>query len=289
VHLKYGFRSGAFAYLTLTRETPSFDATLRLGRTQSSDSRQAFDLLPYDVAEIELASRRVQVGSLPAFARLGVAAGWFREHTTGVSTTRLDARLAVESARIPVAPRLSAGAQAGLRLSQYGTGQSRTIASFGADLTYGLDARTWVTLAYTYANIRGPQPLLIDNVEPASTISLTATRVIPEQYRVSVGVAHNTALNETKYYTSAAFVVRRNLELGISAIYNSRLSAFEDIDYTARVICDCVDVTLRYRQMRGEFSFQVGLLGFGPDRALLPRAPRPAPTLPPDPVSPRSP
>jgi LPS-assembly protein len=281
VHLKYGLHSGLFAYLTLTREMPAYSATLRLGRTQSSDTRQGFDLLPYDVAEVALLSRRLPLGSSPFSLQLGAAAGWFRERNTGLSTTRLDARIALESARIPVAARLTAATQAGFRLSQYGTGEARTIASFGADLTYALDAHTSVTLAYTYTGIRGPQPLLIDNVERASTLSVAATRAIADQYRVTLGVSHNTDLRETKYYASAAFVAKRNIELGISAIYNSRLSAFEDIDYTMRVICDCIDVVLRYRQIRGEISLGVGLLGFGPSRALLPRAPRPAPTLPP--------
>jgi hypothetical protein len=280
VQLKYGFRSGPFAYLTLTHEMPAYRATLRLGRTQSHDSRLAFDLLPYDVAEIELASRQLPLGATPFSLHASAAAAWLGERNTGLSTTRLDGKVLLQSARLPVAPRLTAGTQAGFRVSQYGTGDQRTIASFNADFTYEVDPQTWLTVGYSYVNIRGPQPLLIDNVEPASTVSLSVTRVVPDRYRVTLGTSHNFAPPGTHYFTLAAVVVRRNFEIGISAIYNSRLSGFEDIDYTIRAICDCVDVVVRYRQMRREFSFEVGLIGFGVDRALLPRAPRPAPVLP---------
>jgi lipopolysaccharide export system protein LptA len=281
VHVKYGFDSGLFAYLTLTRQMPQYNATLRLGRTQSHDTRQAFDLLPYDVAEIALASRRVQLGTLPVGLELGAAAGWFRERNTGLSTTRLDGTVSLHSARIPVAPRLTAGGQAGIRFTQYGTGETRTITSFGADLTYEIAPLTTVTLGYAYVNIRGPQPLLIDNVEPASTISLSVARAVPDRYSLTLGAAHNAALAENKYYGAVAVVVRRNFEVGVSAIYNSRLGAFEDIDYTVRAICDCLDITLRYRQVRREFAFEVGLIGLGASRSLVPRSPSPPPTLPP--------
>jgi lipopolysaccharide export system protein LptA len=283
LYLKYGAQSGVMALLSLTHRAPAFTTTLRLGRTQTTDERQAFTLLRYDVAEISVASRPVPVGQTPFSWNLSAAAGWFQEQLSGVATTRLDAEVGVTSRPIPVGPRLVFTTGATLRVSSYGTGAVRTITSLNASLGYELDRYTTMTLGYQLVTIRGSTPLAIDVVDPASTVSLAVLRAVPGRYRIAASAAHNTALSETKYSAAVGAFVTPTLELGVSALYNTRLAAFEDIDYMLRRICDCIDVVIRYRQVRREFSIELGLVGF-PERGapFVPRAiPQPPALQPP--------
>jgi hypothetical protein len=152
------------------------------------------------------------------------------------------------------------------------------VATYGASLTYTLDPHTDLSVGYARAVVRGSTPLSIDVIDPADTISVSATRSVPSRYRVAAGIAHNVALAET-VYTGALFVIAGpRLELGVESQYNTRLAAFEVLDLTVRVICDCVDVVFRYRAARGELSFEVGLMDFPPRPA--PFVPRPVPPPP---------
>ena len=283
LHVKYGAQSGVMALLSLTRPAPAFTTTLRLGRTQTIDDRQAFHLLRYDVAEISAASRSMSIGQTPFSWSVSAAAGWFSEQISGVATTRLDGEVGITSRPIPVGPRLVFTTGAAFRVSSYGTGAVRTITSLNAALVYALDGYTTMALSYQLVTIHGSTPLVIDVVDPASTGSLAVVRAVPGRYRIAALVAHNTALSETKYYAAIGAFVTPRLELGVSAIYNARLAAFEDIDYMLRRICDCIDVVIRYRQVRREFSIELGLVGFPErDAPFVPRAiPQPPALQPP--------
>jgi len=278
VHLKYGAQSGVMGLLTLRRPAPTFEATLRLGRTQTVDDRQAFNLLRYDVAEVSLARKPVPIGQTPFSWTVSATAGWYAEQLSGLSTTRLDGVVGVGSQPIPLGPRLALVAGAAFRVSSYGTGATRTIASLSAALSYELETYTTVRVAYELVTIRGSTPLMIDVVDPLNTASLGVVRAVPGRYRIAASVASNVALAEIKYSASIGAFVTPTLELGVAAVYNTRLAAVEDIDYTLRSICDCLDVVIRYRHVRREFTIEVGLTGF-PERG-APFVPRAIPTPP---------
>lgn len=273
LYLKYGAQTGIMPLLTLTHAARAFSTTARVGRTQTMDDRPASSLLRYDVAEIGLASHSMPIGQTPFAWRVSAAAGWFEEQLSGISTTRLDAEVGLASRPIPVGPRLAFTTGVAFRVSSYGTGATRTITSLSAALAYELDRYTGVTLGYQIATIRGISPLAIDVVDPANTTSIGVVRTIPGRYRIAASVAYNVALAETKYQAAVGAFVTPTLELGVSAVYNTRLGAFEDIDYLFRRICDCIDVVIRYRQVRREFSIEFGLVGF-PERGapFVPRA-----------------
>ncbi len=285
-HLKYGTASGIMGLLALTHKEPSFSTMLRVGRTQTVDDRRFFNLLQYDVAEVRAEGKPVPIGSTPLSWTLAGGAGWFSErltaqqlvdlgHPANVATSRLDGQVTLQTSRIPLAPKLTYGIQTGIRISSYGTGDVRTSTSYGADLVYQMDSFTTVTLGYTRLIISGATPLVLDVVDPEDTVFLSLVRAVPDRYTVSARVAHNSALAETKLNGALALIVSPSLEFSASAVYNTRLSAFEDIDYALRVICDCVDVSVRYRQVRREIALEFGLLGFG--QRQVPIAPRSTP------------
>ncbi len=288
--VKYGTTSGIMGLLTLIHKAPAFNTTLRLGRTQTHQeerlARGSFDLIQYDVAEISAETKPVRVGSTRFSWTLSGAAGAYSERLNAaqmadlgrpanISTSRLDAQLLLGSERIPLAPRLTYGIQAAFRVSSYGTGDVRTITSYGADLAYKLDPYTTATLGYSRAIITGMTPLSLDVVDPGDTISAGVTRAVTDRYRIEASVAHNAALSQTKLAGLVAVIVSPRWELSVSGVYNTRLAAFEDIDYGVRFVCDCVDVIARYRSVRRDFSLEFGLLGFGERHA--PTVPRSVP------------
>lgn len=281
IHLKYGAQSGPMVLLTLTFQQPAFTTRLRLGRTQTVDDRQIYNLLRYDVAEVN-ATRSVRIGTTAFSWTASATAGWYSEQISGVTTSRLDGEVAIASDPIPVGS-LTLTTRGALRVSGYGTGALRTVTTLTASLATNLDPHTTASLGYSLVEVRGSTPLTIDVVDPASTVSLGVVRAVPDRYRVAATVSVNTAIPETRLLASVGLVVTRNVEVGIAVDYNTRLSTFEDIDYTLRWICDCVDVVIRYRQVRREFSVEFGLVGF-PERGspFVPRSPLP-PLVPPQP------
>jgi LPS-assembly protein len=275
--IKVGVSSGPMPLLTLSRGMGSFTATLRVGRTQTSDTRAEFDLLRYDVGELAVTLAPQRIGSTPLEWKASALAGWYSEQLSGIQTTKLDGTLSVGTGA-PITPRLSYAVAAGVNVSGYGTGASRTIATYGASLTYTLDPFTSLTVGYAHASIQGATPLSIDVIDPADTVSIGVTRAVPFRYRFSAAVAQNTALSETIYQAALFVVAGPRLELGAEAQYNTRLAAFDALDLTVRVICDCVDAVFRYRASRGEVSFEIGLMDLPPRGA--PFVPRPAPAAP---------
>jgi hypothetical protein len=280
LNLKYGTRSGIFALLTLTRRDPAFVTTLRAGRAQTSDDRSAFNLLRYDVAEVSVAGTPVRVPGTPLSWSLSASAGWFDDATAGVSTTRLQSGVALSSQTIRLSPQLTLDAAADFTIARYGTGDVRSVTGLRASLAYALDTFTQVIAGYALRGIGGTSPLLVDDVELQNTPSLTVVRAVPDRYRVAMRLSHNATVPETTLHGSVFAVVSPSWELGVSAAYNFRLAAFDDVDYTVRRICDCVDVVLRYRQMRNEFSFEMGLVRFAErGEPFVPRS-TPAPPAP---------
>lgn len=284
VHLRAGTLTGLAGLATLTYQQPHYTASFRAGRTQTVDDRPSFDGLQYYVAEAQVATARARLAGLPLSWSATAAGGWYSELATGTATTRLDGHLRLDTDVFPLGERWTLAAFAGVRVSAYGTGAVRTVASYGATVTYRLDRVTTASLRYGRDVVRGATPLQIDVVDPADTVSLGVARVVPDRYRVAASVAWNAALAETKYSASVSVVVSPRWEVGLAAVYNTRLAAFEDIDYTVRWICDCVDVVVGYRQMRRQVVLEVGLFGLPPrGDPFVPRGPLPMRTFEPQP------
>jgi lipopolysaccharide export system protein LptA len=274
LHLKYGTTSGLFGLLTLTHPEPTYSLSLRVGRTQTHDDRLEFDLRPYYVGEIVAETTPQRIGRTPLSWSVLGAAGYFNDQTAGVQTSRVEAQVALRTDPIPLGPRLSLSAGAAFRVSAYGTGHTRTLSSADVTLTHRLDPQTSVFVGYTLRSTGGRSPLLIDDVELQSTFSVGFARAVTDRYRLAASAGHNTLLSETKVTGSAFYALSPSWEVGVSAVYNFRLAAFEDVDYTVRRICDCVDVIVRYRQIRREISLEFGLLGFAERRGpFVPRTP----------------
>ncbi|MDQ7841231.1 MAG: hypothetical protein RDU83_09425 [bacterium] len=282
LYLKYGTITGITPLLTQAWEERAYTTTLQLGRAQLVDDRAAFSGLRYDVAEIGATTNPARIGSAPFLWSLSGTAGWYSELASGVATSRLDGEIALETERLRVAPGLTFAARGAARISAYGTGATRTITTFGAALTHRLDRHTTASLRYLYVAVQGSTPLSIDFVDPASTVGLGVTRTVPDRFRISAGVAYNTVVPETNLTGSFMVIATPSLEVGASASYNLRLSAFDDIDYTVRFIRDCIDVVARYRQIRNEISIEFGFVGITERRGLVPRTTRPGPVLPED-------
>lgn len=276
LHLKYGTLSGFSGFLTLEREAPPFVTSARLGRTLHIDERPAYNLLPYDMAEFGAASAPFTVAGTPLQWSLKGTAGWYSELQSGVATTRLDGEVSLGVRPIAVGRGLTLSAQGAFRLSGYGTGDLRTVASFEVAMTRELGPHTSVSAGYAFASVWGSTPLQIDVVDPARTTSVSVRHAVVNRYAVLASVAHNAAVPETVLSGGLSLAVTPTLELGVSAAYNTRLSAFDDIDYTLRRVCDCIDVVVRYRQVRQEISIEFGLVGITKRQgAFVPRATRP--------------
>jgi len=273
---KYGTASGLFPLLRLTHRQPTYTVSLHLGRTQTVEERQAFNLISYDVAEVSARRSPVQIGATPFSWSVAGAVGWFRELDTGVAATRLDAQVLVESAPISLGSRLMFTADAGFRVSLYGTGAVRTVTTAQPALTYRVDPFTRVRLGYSLGGVGGLSPFRVDDVESANTFHLTVARAVPDRHLIDAGVSYNIDTRETKLTGTLGLAVTRSLDFAVHAVYNVRLNAFEDVDYSVRVVCDCVDAVLRYRQMRREISIEFGLTGFVERRGLIPRSTPPA-------------
>lgn len=276
LHLKYGTRSGAFPMVMLGGRGPTPSAWLRVGRAQTVDDRPAFNLLPYGVAEVGAATTTVPAAATAVQWSAAASAGWYDDERYGVQTSRLDASLSFSSSPWALSAGLTATARGALRLSHYGTGDLRTLGTLGAALEYVVDRHTTVTLGYTLVDVRGRSPLAIDSVDATSTLTLDLARAVPDRYRLAASVSHNAAVPETLYRGSLAVLVTPSLEVTVSATYNARLAAFDEIEYGLRGICDCLDVAVRYRQVRREVLVDIGLTGITERGApFVPRSPTP--------------
>ncbi|MGQ0550332.1 MAG: hypothetical protein ACT4PY_11770 [Armatimonadota bacterium] len=266
LYVKYGTLSGPFALLTLSHGFPSFSTRLRLGRTQLTEEPRLFgtriDLFRYDVAEIGAATKPIRLGALPLSLTASATAGSYAEHSTGVATSRLDAEVTIASDAIVLTPNLTFSAQGAFRVSSYGTGAYRTITSFTAAFNYGLDRYTGVGIGYTHIGVNGLTPLTIDSVNQASAFVLNLSRAVPGRYQIATTLFYNAAVPETGVLAFVGVTLSPSLEIGVFADYNFRLVAFNDLDYTVRWTCDCIDIVVRYRQIRRAISITFGLTGF---------------------------
>ncbi len=258
LYAKYGQKTGLFALNTLTYGRPTWAIVLEVGRTQHQDATGVLRAFTQAEGVFSLKSQRLPGSTLFWSAR--AAAGWFEETATAKATTRFDGTLAVSSEMYRLSPRLSAFAAASYRLSLYGTGDRRQVLSGNVTLTYQLDDVTTATFSYDLTAPQGTTPFLFDGVTTGSTITLAVARTLAD-YRFSTTVSHNFAVPETKLSAEVGVRISPTLFLTTGAVYNLSSRAFQDIDYTVEYRCDCLTVSVMYRQVRGEIWLLLSLRG----------------------------
>lgn len=256
VYAKYGQLTGLFALNTLQYDRPAWSVTLRVGRTQHQESSGL--LRAFSQAEAVYTAKAQRVGGTPLLLSGALGVGWFHETDTAVGTTRIDGTVTLATETLTLGPRLTAFASASYRLSVYGTGQQREVLTTAAQLTYRFDAAMTATLRHDFTTQRGATPFLFDGVSSANTLALNLARLTAD-YRLQAGVSHNFLVPETKLAGGVGVRVSPNLFLDVDAVYNLRTQLFEDIDYGVTYRCDCATVSVRYRQVRREFSIQFTL------------------------------
>jgi hypothetical protein len=82
----------------------------------------------------------------------------------------------------------------------------------------------------------------------------------PDGLSVALGFRYNLDLAELTTTLDAGVPLSPSARLSVYAEYNARTAAFTEFDYTLRArICDCFEVSVRYRQVRRELWIQFGL------------------------------
>ncbi|MDR7434018.1 MAG: hypothetical protein QN189_02685 [Armatimonadota bacterium] len=268
LYLKYGTKSGLHFRNTTTFTQPGYSASLVVGRDQDKD------LNTFERVDLTLATPAVRLGTYPISVTLQTSVGYFRESITGASTSRVDGVLSFATDQFQLDPMTSWSASAYVRRSWYGTGANRLISSGSIGLTRSLDQWSSAGLSYTRTVVEGNTPFSFDSVSATSAVSVGYSRRIGGQYHVNLGVNHDFLVPETKVSAEAGVQVVKDLYFTVSAVYNVRTASYEDIDYVLAKRCDCVEFSIKYRQVRQEWWVEIGLVAF-PETRFTYQFPRP--------------
>lgn len=100
-------------------------------------------------------------------------------------------------------------------------------------------------------------------INPGIAANLGYGERLPERYHWWLSGEYNLATRALKVTTDSGLSLGRGTYLTVQAIYNTTTRLFEDLDaiFAAR-LCDCIDVSLKYRHVRQEIWFEVGLAAF---------------------------
>jgi hypothetical protein len=183
-----------------------------------------------------------------------------------------------------------------------------TRANVGA--AYDLAPRRSLRLTYTLLEDAGATPFLFDAVDPddltneASLLyhragergpAATAFRTglsykfrdattsvvlgygerIAARYHWDVTAEYNLVTTDTTLTVDLGSALGYGTYATVAAVYHTLTRTFEDLDFTVTArLCDCLDVSLVYRQVRREIWVQVGLSAFpSPRLQFQPTAP----------------
>jgi lipopolysaccharide export system protein LptA len=300
---KYGMRSGLIARNSLTYGRPPFSLDLTVGRNQDED------LQIYDQAEASLALAEQPLGGLPVLYSLELRHGWFQEATTGLGALRTRYGVGFRVPQVALAPAVTLKAGASWSDAVYGTGDRQGVIRGNVALTRALDDRRTVSFTYDVLEVIGATPFLLDAVDPADLVNKAAVRYGQSGARGAVSTAFTAGAGYDfrarsplailgygeqlagRYHWGAAaeyalgtadatLTVGAGHAIGhgtyaqVQAVYHTLTGAFEDLDFviTSR-LCDCLDVTVIYRQVRSELWLEIGLGTISQSRLqfLLPR------------------
>ena len=301
-YAKYGMRTGLMPRTFLEYRSVRYTVSLSLGRTQDTN------LSIYDQAEVQASLRERQIETHPVWYSASAKAGWFSEKITGVTAMRNLYQLGLRTSSIPLGPLTSLSSSVSWQDAFYGNGTRQGVLSAGLGINHLLSVTSWLQFAYTLVERFGVSPFVFDGITDiphtvsllygragvrgqASTVSSTGAlydfrsatttvtigyieQVIP-RYHLGVTAGYTLGTNILKLTTDSGVSLGYNTYLTVQAIYNVNANAFEDLDYilTSR-LCECIDLLLRYRQVRQEIWFEVSLTGY-PDSRLTFLFPRP--------------
>lgn len=293
LYTKYGFRSGAIVNNTLAYRPPSYAVALVVGRSQNAD------LAIYDQAELTFALSPQRLGALPVFADVALGAGWFGEMTAPLATSRLQYRVRLSTPPIALGHTTTWQTSASWQDAFYGTGHRYGVVRVASSIVHNLDPTSTLALHYQAVQVFGATPFVFDAVKSEDIehdlnlqYSLTrsrgadiSTRVTagstyyftdrslsfnigygeraPDRFHWGIGLEYNLTGRFWKISTDTGLSIGRSTYLTVQAVYHTGTRLFEDLDYLiVSRICDCIDLSLKYRQIRQEIWFEVGLAAF---------------------------
>lgn len=301
---KYGTMSGFIAHNTLTHQRPGYSFTFTVGRIQDSEMRL------FDQAELVLTRPWRPAGTLPVLAYASLSSGWFRELTSGAQTTRQQYLIGIDTQAVRLGTRASARALVTWQEAFYGTGARQGVLRVSASTGYLLAPGTALSLTYDRVGVTGATPFLFDAIAVTdrinevglqlsasgtgrSGISWEATLGSVYSFRDQavyltgvfgqagadfhwrLGARYGLTATYLRLTADIGLAIGRGTDFTIQAIYDAHVREFRDLDFiiTSR-LCDCIDVALKYRQVRQEIWFEIGLSAF-PQSRLQFQFPRP--------------
>jgi hypothetical protein len=300
---KYGIRSGLIARNSLRYRRAPFAIDLTVGRNQDDDMRI------FDQAEVVLTQMEQPLGPLPALYTLELRSGWFDEATTGLRTSRTQYGIGFRVPTLTLAPRLTFQGTAAWSEAVYGTGERQGVVRANLALKQELSPGRSLLLGYNVLEVLGGTPFLLDAIDPTDLVhkatvvhSHSGTRgsastvfnvgggydfrdraplvilgygeELASRYHWGVTAEYNLGTSDTELTVGGGRTIGYGTYATVQAIYHTRTGTFEDLDFviTAR-LCDCLDVTLIYRQVRQQVWLEIGLGAMAPSpfRVLAPR------------------
>ncbi len=289
LYTKFGTRSGLIARNILAYRSGPFSAVAVLGRDQDKDLRI------FDQAELVLALYRAPVSSLPLQFSASLRDGWFRESRSGVTTTRFFYSMALETPTLVLGPQTTLDWSSAWQDARYGTGAFQSVLSIDTALTHRLTERSRIRLGYVLTRVRGATPFSFDAITPLHYVVLAYARSgrrgsgidtafstgiayniqgrevvmglsygerYSDRYHWDVSAEYGVDTRTLKLYTDSGLSVGRGTYFTVQTIYNATTRRFEDLDLILKSrLCDCLEVLLKYRQVRQEIWFEVGLTG----------------------------
>lgn len=296
---KIATRSGFAARNTLTYRHSPYIVTLTTGRNQN------VDLVIFDQVELAAVRAEQRIAALPMFVSTGASAGWYRESDRGVQTTRLQYQVAVRMPEVRLGPRTVWYADVSWQDAHYGTGARQGVLTVDSSVRHDLTPDSWLLLRYRLVDVLGGTPFAFDAVSsPPHTLALYYTTVrrsgdvsrtfvgsalqdfrsqsfsLAGGYSVNAGgryhgglsLSYNLTTRETSATASAGTKVGRSTYASVSGTYNIATQTITELEFvvTSR-ICDCIEVSLRYRpyyQSRAvtEIWLEIGVLALPESR-----------------------
>jgi len=287
---KYGTLTGLIVRNTLAYVQPGYSVSLTVGRNQNQNQ------LIFDQAEAVVDTPALRIGTLPLFYGITVRSGWFREPSTGLETSRSRYELRLHTVQMALDARTTFSGSLGLQYAHYGTGARYSVGRGDLTVAYRLDAESSLSLQYRLLDTDGATPFVFDAVPEADkfhTLGLQYTRTyprtplitatysagvsynfrdrtpsvnagfgqrVPEVYHWNLGTEYNLTTRAVKLSTDSGVAIGHGTYVTVQAWYFPQTGQFEDLDlFVTSRLCNCFDLTLKYRHVRQEFWLEIGL------------------------------
>ncbi len=269
---KYGVQTGFIVRNILEYGTPAYLITLTVGRNQDQNLRL------YDQAELVVSLPSKHWGGLPLSFDSALSVGYFADPATGLASSRLQYQVGIVTDRFFLGPQTSYGGSASYLQATYGTGAVQGVLRLNADLTHRLSEQTTISFIYRLVEVTGGSPFAFDTVpledrvhDVTAQLSHSGVRLGDLETDLLGGTTYSFRDSSTTYTAGIAVTTPGHFSIGVQASYNLSTRTYKDIDYFVSTrICDCLEALLRYRQVRQQIWFEVGVLALSEPRPHLP-------------------